>query len=112
LSLDSGAHVRVIGKGRKERVTPITKNTVGILRAWLREIAAGDNALLLPSSRGNRLSPDAVQYLLAKHVAAAQRVCPSLNDKRITPHVLRHYVQFPVMNSWEPTRCAEPDGAS
>ena len=99
VSLDSGAHVRVIGKGRKERVTPITKYTAGVLRAWLREIAAADDALLFPSSRGDRLSPDAVQYLLAKYVATARKICPSLDSKRVTPHVLRHTAAMELLQA-------------
>ena len=50
----------------------------------------GDVCVLFPNRGGGRLSNDGVQYLLAKHVAVACQVCPSLRDKRISPHVLRH----------------------
>jgi site-specific recombinase XerD len=99
VNLHTGAHVRVIGKGRKQRVTPLTKNTVGVLRTWLREIADYEDALLFPSSRGDRLSPDAVQYLLAKYVASARRGCPSLVSKRVTPHVLRHTAAMEMLQA-------------
>jgi len=88
--LGTGAHVRVLGKGRKERVTPLSPTTTKVLRAWLREIPDDDNAIVFASARGTRLSADGVQYLLAKHVACARQSCPSLRDKRVSPHLLRH----------------------
>ena len=90
LVLDSGAHVRCHGKGRKERCTPLTKQTVAVLKAWLKEPARGTNDILFPNLRGGRLSADAVQYLLAKYVVIAKQRCPALKHKRVTPHVLRH----------------------
>ncbi len=88
--MSAGAHVRCMGKGRKERCTPLTKQTVASLRAWLREPVKANADWLFPSIRGGRLSADAVQDLLAKHVVVAHRRCPSLRTKRVTPHVLRH----------------------
>ena len=90
LTLGTGAHVRCTGKGRKERCTPLAKPTVTALRAWLREPARGSADLLFPNARGGRLSADGVQYLVAKHAAAARQRCPSLRPKRVSPHVLRH----------------------
>src|SRR5215468_10886102 len=60
--LGPGAHVRVIGKGRKERCVPLAKPTVTVLRAWLREPPRGDGQVLFPNTRGTRLSPDGVHY--------------------------------------------------
>ena len=88
--LDSGAHVRCHGKGRKERVTPLTVQTAAVLRVWLRERGGEAHEPLFPSLYGRRLSRDAVERLLSKHTRVAARKCPSLNDKRVTPHVLRH----------------------
>jgi site-specific recombinase XerD len=91
LSVDAGAHVRVIGKGRKERCTPLAKWTLSIVKKWLRERSPySDDDLVFPSARGGRLSSDAVQYLLRKYVATASRACPSLARKRVSPHVWRH----------------------
>ena len=78
VDLGTGAHVRVIGKGRKERCTPLTKQTVAVLRAWLQEPARGDGLVVFPARGGGRLSSDGVQYLLAKHVAKAEQACESL----------------------------------
>lgn len=88
--LGVGAHVRCVGKGRKERTTPLTRPTAAVLRAWLAERGGEPGDPLFPGRCGARLSADAVQRLLAKHVAAASLRCPSLRGRRITPHVLRH----------------------
>lgn len=88
--LDTGAHVRCKGKGRKERCTPLRKKIVTALRIWLREHQGQPSDPLFPNARGRFLSRDGVEYLLAKHAAAAKQKCPSLQKKRISPHVLRH----------------------
>jgi site-specific recombinase XerD len=90
LHLETGAHVRVIGKGRKERCTPLSKNTRSVLVAWLREPPRQPEQPVFPNARGGRLSAHGVHYLVAKHVAAATCTCPSLGAKRVSPHVLRH----------------------
>jgi site-specific recombinase XerD len=90
IALDAGAHVRCVGKGRKERCTPLRKEAVAALRGWMRECPRDPTGPLFPNARGGRLSRDGVQYVLAKHVAAARKNCPSLKQKRISPHVLRH----------------------
>ncbi|MBX9569901.1 MAG: site-specific integrase [Candidatus Obscuribacterales bacterium] len=87
--LGASNYIRVIGKGRKQRATPLTKDTAKILKKWMEDSDA-ESVILFPSTRGNRLSPDAVQCLLSKHALAASRVCPSLKEKRVTPHMMRH----------------------
>jgi integrase/recombinase XerD len=88
--LGTGAHVRCEGKGRKHRCTPLRKDTVVMVEAWQREQRGLPEDPLFPSLRGGPLSRDAVERLVAKHVAAAQPRCPSLRRKKVTPHVLRH----------------------
>lgn len=88
--LGTGAHLRCSGKGRKERVTPLTAPNVGVLRAWLKERRGQPADPLFPTRRGGSLSRDALRRLVAKHAAEAAKRCPSLADKRVTPHVLRH----------------------
>lgn len=87
--LGSSGYVRVIGKGRKERVTPLTKHTARLLKKWMDESFNG-STILFPSSRGNRLSADGVQCILRKHVSSASTLCHSLKDRRVTPHMMRH----------------------
>ena len=90
LVLGAGAHLRVIGKGRRERCTPLAKATRAVLKAWLREPPRGDDTVLFPNARGGRLTVHGVQYLLNKHRRTAARTCPSLQRKRVTVHRLRH----------------------
>lgn len=90
LVLKTGAHVRVLGKGRKERCTPLAKRTIVVLRQWLREPVRGTTDLVFTNARGGQLSADGVQYIVAKHVTTASVRCPSLASKRVTPHVFRH----------------------
>ena len=99
LILGAGAHVRVIGKGRKERCTPIAKPTLAVLNAWLRERQRGDGQVLFPSAKGERLSVHGVQYLLNKHRLTASRSCPSLQQKRVTVHRLRHTMAMDLLQS-------------
>jgi len=90
VALGTGAHVRCLGKGRKLRCTPLRRDVVKVLEAWLRERPPEPDTPVFPSSRGGPLSDDAVERLVAKHAAAAQRRCSSLAGKKVTPHTLRH----------------------
>jgi site-specific recombinase XerD len=97
--LGTGAHVRCMGKGRKERCTPLTRQGVDTLKRWLREPRRSAGDILFPSARGTRLSADGVQFLLAKHVTVARLKCPSLKNKRVTPHVLRHSAAMELLQA-------------
>jgi site-specific recombinase XerD len=99
IRLGTGAHVHVVGKGRKERSTPLTKETAAVMQAWLRELPVGDDTVVFPSARGTRLSSDGVHYLLTKHVERARRSCPSLDNKHVTPHVLRHTTAMELLQA-------------
>jgi site-specific recombinase XerD len=88
--LGSGAHLRCEGKGRKQRCTPLRQEAVAVLAQWFRECPAEPATPVFPSSRGRSLSRDAVERLVARHQRTAERQCPSLKGKKVTPHVLRH----------------------
>lgn len=88
--LSTGAHVRCRGKGRKERCTPLTRDTVTVLKAWLAERVGSPGDPVFPSRRGAVLSRDAVERLVTKYAEFATASCSSLRSKRVTPHVLRH----------------------
>lgn len=90
VTLGTGAHVRCDGKGRKQRCTPLHRETATLIAAWLRERHGQPTDPVFPSVRGTPLSRDAVERLVAHHAAAAQRRCPSLTRKHVSPHVLRH----------------------
>jgi integrase/recombinase XerD len=96
--LETGAHVRCTGKGRKQRCTPLTKPAINSLRAWLAERAGSPGDPLFPSARGTALSRDAVAHLIAKHAAAAAAGCPSLAAKNVTPHTLRHSTAMTLLH--------------
>lgn len=97
--LSTGAHVRCLGKGRKERSTPLTRQTCHALQAWLKEAGQRGSTKLFPNIHGGGLSADAVQRLLARHVATAAQLCPSLRRKRVTPHVLRHSAAMELLQA-------------
>lgn len=97
--LGTGAHVRCTGKGRKERCTPLRKDTAAALRAWLLERNGQPEDPVFPNGRGHVLSHDGVEYVLAKHMATAWQRCPSLEKKRVTPHVLRHTAAMELLQS-------------
>ena len=99
IRLDSGAHVRCHGKGRKERCTPLNRQTARVLRAWLREQDGAPTDPLFPSLRSGSLSRDAVERLVAKYAAIAGDGCPSLRSKRVTPHVLRHTTAIQLLQA-------------
>ena len=99
LHLQVGAHVRCRGKGRKDRATPLTDQTVAVLKVWLRERAGQPPEPLFPSRRGGPLSPDAIEWLTAKHAAAAARHSPSIDAKNVTPHTLRHTAAMQLLQA-------------
>jgi len=90
LSLGTGAHCRVLGKGRKARCAMLTAETVAILREWCHERKGEPKDPLFPTRRGGPLTPRAVAWRLDKHTTTAAQSCPSLTTKRVTPHTLRH----------------------
>ena len=99
VSLSTGPHVRSHGKGRKERCTPLTAQTVAALRSWMRERDGAPDSALFPSRRGTRLSRDAIEKLIDKHAATAEQRCPSLAAKPVTPHTLRHSCAMELLRS-------------
>jgi integrase/recombinase XerD len=97
--LGTGTHVHCQGKGRKHRCTPLHPETAKMLESWLRERRGRPEDPLFPSIRGGKLSRDAIERLVAKYTALAARKCPSLKRKKVSPHVLRHYLDFRTMSS-------------
>lgn len=90
ITLGDGAAVRCEGKGRKQRTVPLDRPVQNLLGAWLNERAGRRGDPLFCTRTGRRLSRDAVAQRLSTHTQTAARVCPSLLDKSIHPHVLRH----------------------
>jgi len=90
IALGTSGHVRVEGKGRKQRAVPLIEQTRAVLAAWLSERGGQQRDPLFPTRTGRRLSRDAVERRVAKHASVASERCPSLKGKRLHPHVLRH----------------------
>jgi len=88
--LGTGAHVACHGKGRKNRITPLTVPTVKVMRAWLAEHDPAPTAPVFPTRSGTPLSRDAIEHRIAAHVTSAAAQCPTLAGKQVTVHVLRH----------------------
>ena len=94
--LGTGAHIRCMGKGRKERATPLRRETAKLLAGWIGD---GEKSRpLFPSLRGEPLSRDALEHLVRKHCLTASRACPSIGAKRITPHTLRHSTAMDLLH--------------
>ena len=99
VQLGPGAHLRCVGKGRKQRCTPLRQDAAAALQAWLDECHSGPDAPVFPNRRGGPLSHDGLAYLVAKHADSAQQACPSLAGKRVTPHVLRHTTAMELLHN-------------
>ncbi len=99
VALGTGLHVRCWGKGRKERATPLTANTVAVLRSWIDERGVTSAAPQFTSSRGKPLSRYGVAAIVERHIAAAGNSCPSLASKTVSPHVLRHTAAMQLMHA-------------
>jgi integrase/recombinase XerD len=99
VELGTGAHVRCRGKGRKERCTPLAKETVRLLQAWMKERGGLPGDPLFPTRRGTPLTRSAVGCLVAKHATEAATRCPSLLAKHPTPHTLRHTCAMALLHS-------------
>lgn len=88
--LGASSYLRCFGKGRKERLTPLSRRTATRMRWWLQERKAAPPDPVFPARHGGALSRDAVERLLKKYTAAATATCPALKRKTVSPHVLRH----------------------
>ena len=106
LQLDDGAYVRCRGKGRKERCTPLSRQTRRVLRVWVHELAGQPASPLFPSRRGQQLTRGAIWRLVIKHTTTARERCPSLETKTITPHVLRHTAAMRLLQAPTPVDVA------
>src|SRR5207253_11255482 len=88
--LGVGPHISCLGKGRKQRITPLTKSAVAVLRSWLGEHEVKHGDFVFTTRTGRMLSRDALERRLAECIAKASSKCPSLEKKRVTFHVFRH----------------------
>lgn len=97
--LATAAHIACHGKGRKDRITPLTKTTATALRQWLDERGGLSADPIFPTSRGAPLTRDAIARRLLLHTTTAASTCPSLHNKNVTPHVLRHTAAMRLLHA-------------
>jgi integrase/recombinase XerD len=95
IHLGTGPHASCLGKGRKTRITPLTSQTVKLLRTWIVERGGEPDDMLFATNRGTGLSHDALAQRLAHYVAR----CPRLTGRTITPHVLRHTAAMRLLHA-------------
>ena len=96
--IGAGAYIRCEGKGRKQRSTPLRKEAVKVLKAWLKERDGAGSDSLFPTNRGTRMSRDALERIVRRHTLTASRSCHSLAGKRVSPHVLRHSTAMDLLH--------------
>jgi site-specific recombinase XerD len=97
--LGAGPHIETRGKGRKQRATPLTTQTIAVLREWLKERDGQPDQPLFPTSRGHALSRDAIALLVTKHATTASRSSPTLKNKKVSPHTLRHTTAMNLLHA-------------
>lgn len=99
LVLDRSPFVRLHGKGRKERVVPLWKRTATALTRWLRRTELGPDSPVFPNRRGTPMSRSGVEDRLRAAVKSALEQCPSLRNRRISPHSFRHTTAMHLLQS-------------
>ncbi len=87
------------GKGRKERTVPLREDSVKVLTAWLQERGKARDEALFVTNRWSRFSRDGIGRIVRKYVAIAALSCPSLREKRVSPHTLRHTAAMDLLRS-------------
>ena len=90
LDRSSQAYVQCRGKGRKERATPLRNDSAKALAEWLPERAGEPEEPLFASNRKRRFSRDGIERIVRKYAKLGAQTCPSLRNKRVSPHTLRH----------------------
>jgi site-specific recombinase XerD len=97
VQLGTGAHIKCLGKGRKARCTPLRADLVSRLSAWIAELPIGPTTPIFSTAKGQAMSSDALQRLVARHIKTAARTCLSLRKKKVTPHTLRHTLAMTLL---------------
>ncbi|MGH2506011.1 MAG: tyrosine-type recombinase/integrase [Ktedonobacteraceae bacterium] len=99
VELGTNAHIRIIGKGRRQRQIPLATETQRVLQDWMQEQTRSKMHTLFPNARGGHLTDDGARFILIKHAGVACELCPSLQDKRITTFLLRHTAAMQLLQS-------------
>ena len=109
IHLDAPAQVRLLGKGRKERICPLWPETASLIAALLRREPRGKEEPIFVNRYGQPLHASGVRFRLRQYVASAAKQHPRLTEKHVTPHTFRHTaavhlvaagVDVTVIQSW------------
>lgn len=99
VQLGASACVRSFGKGRKHRATPLRKDVAKEMTSWISELPADPLTPLFPArDKAKHLSRDAIEQIVRKHTRSASFTCPSLTEKRVSPHTLRHSAAMSLLS--------------
>jgi site-specific recombinase XerD len=99
LALERSAVVMLHGKGRKGRSVPLWQTTADALRCWLIRLPNQPDQPVFPNARGKRMSRSGVEDRLDAAVRAAAKQCPSLRERNVSPHMLRHSTAMHLLQS-------------
>ena len=99
IQISPRSQLECVGKGRKQRIIPLQKNTIVLLTAWFREVPAAPGTPLFPTQAGTPLTRAAVGKLVAHHAKTAAEGCPSIAGKNVTPHTLRHTCAMSLLHA-------------
>jgi site-specific recombinase XerD len=99
VSLESRRSVQIRGKGRKNRSVPLWRETVKMLRSWLRQLKGAPDSPLLPNARGNPMTRSGIAQRLKIAVNRATSKNPALQTLRISPHIIRHTTAMHLLQS-------------
>ena len=104
MMLQPQASVLIHGKGRKERCLPLWKETASAVRAWLSVRGEVRVPELFPNARNDAMTRAGFEYILRKHVHAAETRCSTLASKHVSPHVLRHTCALTILQATKDLR--------
>jgi len=99
LHLSISPYISIMGKGRKERETPLNKVTVNRLKEWIAKNRMLDEEYIFATKQRKILSRDAIEKLVKKHVEKTGVKCPTIKSKNVTPHTLRHTTAMRMLQS-------------
>ena len=91
----SPAHVRIMGKGRKERISPIWPETADLVTALIRRQPRKPDEPIFVNRYRSPLTASGFRFRLRQYVEAAAEVVPTISKKRVTPHVFRQFDSGP-----------------
>ncbi|MCP4390061.1 MAG: site-specific integrase [Gammaproteobacteria bacterium] len=101
LRLEAPLQVNLIGKGNKERVCPLWPETVAALESYLhhRQVPVSEQAVVFLNAKGEPLTRFGIRYIVRKYTRRATEKCPSLKDKKVSPHSIRHTTAMHLLQS-------------